>query len=117
MRIGKLAGAAGVSSDTLRFYEKQGLIRSTRAENGYRMYAPETAQLVIYIKTAQRLGFSLTEISRSMPAIWRATDPDAAVAELLTEKMKVIDERIAELQGLKWDLQERIRQHCPLMRK
>lgn len=69
MRIGNLAQAAGVSCDTLRFYEKQGLIRSTRAGNGYRLYAPETAQLVTYIRTAQKLGFSLAEIGKSMPAI------------------------------------------------
>lgn len=116
MRIGNLAQAAGVSCDTLRFYEKQGLIRSTRASNGYRLYAPETAQLVTYIRTAQKLGFSLTEIGKSMPAIWSAPDPDAAVAELLAEKVKVIDERIAELQHLKKELLERVRQQCPLSR-
>lgn len=117
MRIGNLAQAAGVSCDTLRFYEKQGLIRSTRAGNGYRLYAPETAQLVTYIRTAQKLGFSLVEIGKSMPAIWSAPDPDAAVAELLTEKVKVIDERIAELKHLKKELLERVRQQCPLSRE
>ena len=117
MRIGTLAEAAGVSCDTLRFYEKQGLIRSSRAENGYRQYAPETAQLVIYIRTAQKLGFSLGEIGKSLPAIWSAPDPDAAVAELLAEKVKVIDERISELQILKQDLLVRVRQQCPLSRK
>jgi len=116
MRIGNLAHAAGVSCDTLRFYEKQGLIRSTRAENGYRTYAPETAQLVGYIRTAQKLGFSLAEIGGSLPAVWNAPDPDAAVAGLLAEKIKVIDERIAELQSLRKELQERVRQTCPLSR-
>lgn len=117
MRIGHLAQAAGVSCDTLRFYEKQGLIRSTRAENGYRFYAPETAQLITYIRTAQKLGFSLAEIGKSMPAIWNAPDPDAAVAELLAEKVKVIDERIAELKGLRKELLARVRQQCPLSRE
>lgn len=82
MKIGAIARAAGVSCDTLRFYEKLGLIRSTRTDNSYRHYAPETAQLVTYIRTAQRLGFSLSEIGASMPAVWSAPDPDAAVAEL-----------------------------------
>lgn len=116
MRIGNLAQAAGVSCDTLRFYEKQGLIRSTRAENGYRTYAPETAQLVGYIRTAQKLGFSLAEIGASLPDVWSAPDPDAAVARLLAEKIVIIDERIAELQALKKELQERVMQSCPLSR-
>lgn len=116
MKIGTLAQAAGVSCDTLRFYEKQGLIRSTRAANGYRIYAQETAQLVGYIRTAQKLGFSLAEIGESMPRVWNAPDPDAAVAGLLAEKIKIIDERIAELQGLRQELQARVRQACPLSR-
>lgn len=116
MRIGSIARAAGVSCDTLRFYEKQGLIRSERTENGYRRYTPETTQLVTYIRTAQKLGFSLAEIGKSMPAIWSAPDPDAAVAELLAEKVRVIDQRIAELQSLKKELLKRVRQQCPLSR-
>ncbi|NEX62177.1 MerR family transcriptional regulator [Noviherbaspirillum galbum] len=117
MRIGTVARAAGVSCDTLRFYEKQGLIRSTRADNGYRHYAPETTQLVAYIRTAQKLGFTLAEIGANMPAVWNAPDPDAAVARLLEEKLGVIDKRIAELQDLRKELLERVRQQCPLSRK
>ncbi|MBA5638768.1 MerR family transcriptional regulator [Duganella sp. LX20W] len=116
MKIGTIARAAGVSCDTLRFYEKQGLIRSTRADNGYRHYAPETAQLVTYIRTAQRLGFSLAEIGGHMSAVWNAPDQDAAVAELLAEKVRDIENRIAELQGLRKELLERVRQQCPLSR-
>jgi DNA-binding transcriptional MerR regulator len=114
MRIGVLAQEAGVSTDTLRFYEKQGLIQSKRSENGYRVFAPETAQLVVYIRTANRLGFTLAEISESMLGIRDAPDPDAAVAALLTEKIRLIDERIADMQRLREDLAERVRQQCPL---
>lgn len=114
MHIGAIARAAVVSCDTLRFYEKLGLIRSTRAPNGYRRYAPETAQLVIYIRTAQKLGFSLADIGAHMPAVWNAPDPDAAVAALLASKVQVIDARIAELQRLKDELLARVRLQCPL---
>lgn len=116
MRIGHLAQATGVSCDTLRFYEKRGLIRATRGSNGYRCYAPETVQLVGYIRTAQRLGFSLTEIGESLPALWNAEQPDTAVAQLLTEKVGAIEVRIAELEGLKKELLERVAQLCPLAR-
>ncbi len=114
MRIGSLAAATGVSCDTLRFYEKRGLIRATRSENGYRLYAPETAQLVGYIRAAQKLGFSLAEIGESLPALWSASEPDQAVAQLLADKVRAIDMRIEELQDLKRDLLTRIAQVCPL---
>jgi MerR family copper efflux transcriptional regulator len=114
MNIGAIARAAGVSCDTLRFYEKRGLIRSTRAANGYRRYGPETAQLVVYIRTAQKLGFSLADIGANMAAVADAPDPDAAVAALLASKVAVIDARIAELQLLKNELLARVQQQCPL---
>jgi DNA-binding transcriptional MerR regulator len=114
MKIGAVAQAAGVSCDTLRFYEKLGLIRSARADNSYRRFAPETVQLVTYIRTAQKLGFTLADIGASMPAVWQSADPDAAVAELLAAKVTIIDQRIAELQGLRDELLKRVRQHCPM---
>jgi MerR family copper efflux transcriptional regulator len=114
MKIGELAQAAGVSCDTLRFYEKRGLIRAARGANGYRRYAPETVQLVGYIRTAQQLGFSLAEIGQSLPSLWHAEQPDDAVARLLAEKICAIDGRIAELQTLKKELLERAAQACPL---
>lgn len=116
MKIGELAQAAGVSCDTLRFYEKRGLIRAVRGGNGYRSYAPETVQLIGYIRTAQKLGFSLTEIGESLPALWHAPNPEVAVAQLLTEKVAVIDARIAELKQLKKELLLRVAQVCPLAR-
>ena len=114
MKIGALARATGLSCDTLRFYEKLGLIRSTRADNGYRQYAPDTAQFIMVIRTAQKLGFTLAEIGGSMPAASRAQDPDAAVAALLVAKAKIIEERIVELERLKTELLRRVRQQCPM---
>lgn len=114
MRIGNLAAATGVSCDTLRFYEKRGLIRATRSANGYRTYPAEAVELVVYIRTAQKLGFSLAEVGENMPALWTAEDPDRAVAALLAEKLKVIDLRIEELQQLRSELKRRVALVCPL---
>lgn len=114
MKIGELAQATGLSCDTLRFYEKRGLIRAVRGSNGYRRYVPETVQLIGYIRTAQKLGFSLAEIGESLPALWHAESPDVAVAQLLTEKVQAIDARIAELKRLKKELLQRVAQVCPL---
>ncbi len=114
MRIGDLAQATGVSCDTLRFYEQRGLIRAVRESNGYRCYAPESVQLVMYIRTAQKLGFSLAEIGENLPSVWNAENSDLAVAELLAQKVKTIDVRIAELKQLRKELLLRAAQICPL---
>lgn len=114
MRIGELAQACAVSRDTLRFYEQRGLIAAQRSANGYRHYPADMVQLVLYIKTAQRLGFSLGEIGSSVAALWKATDPDSAVTQLLQDKLTLIETRIAELGELRRELQLRLTQSCPL---
>ncbi len=107
MRIGELAQASAVSRDTLRFYEQRGLIVARRSANGYRDYSPDMLQLVLYIKTAQRLGFNLGEIGNSVAALWNAPDPDSAVTQLLQDKLN-------ELGELRQELQHRLQQSCPL---
>ena len=114
MRIGELAQACDVSRDTLRFYEERGLITARRSANGYRDYPPEMVQLVLYIKTAQRLGFTLGEISESVAALWNAPNPDNAVAQLLRDKLQLIETRMSELDVLRQELQLRLGQACPL---
>ncbi|MGQ7858185.1 MerR family DNA-binding transcriptional regulator [Pseudomonas sp. CBSPBW29] len=114
MRIGELAQASQVSRDTLRFYEQRGLIAAQRSANGYRDYPADMVQLVLYIKTAQRLGFSLGEIGNSVGALWQAPDPDSAVTQLLQDKLSLIETRIAELDQLRQELQQRLGQRCPL---
>ncbi|MBP5072855.1 MerR family DNA-binding transcriptional regulator [Pseudomonas chlororaphis] len=114
MRIGELAQACAVSRDTLRFYEQRGLIAAQRTANGYRDYPSDMVQLVLYIKTAQRLGFSLGEIGSSVAALWQASDPDSAVTQLLQDKLTLIETRISELGELRQELQQRLGQRCPL---
>lgn len=116
MRIGQLAAAAGVSRDALRFYEARGLIQSSRTPNGYREYRDEMVQLVGLIGTAKRLGFSLAEVGDHLPALWATAEPDAAVAALLREKVRVIDARITDLGRLRDDLLARLDMICPLQR-
>jgi MerR family transcriptional regulator, copper efflux regulator len=114
VRIGKLAGVTGLSRDALRFYEKRGLIRSVRHANGYRDYPEETARLVGYIRTAQSLGFSLSEIGEHLPALWSAQAPGPEVAALLREKIGAIDARIGALTALRTELTARLNVVCPL---
>ena len=63
LRIGEVARRAGVSIDTLRYYEKVRLLpRTSRSSGGFRLFAPEHIEKVRFIKQAQELGFSLDEI-------------------------------------------------------
>ncbi len=114
MRIGQLAQVCGVSRDTLRFYEERGLIKARRLANGYRDYPDETAQLVHFIRNAQRLGFSLSEVSHNVERLWDSTDPDQAVEALLRDKLALIEQRLDELQQLRTTLLHRLTLACPL---
>ena len=117
MRIGELAQASSVSRDTLRFYEQRGLIAAQRSANGYRdspVEMVQLVQLVQYIKTAQRLGFTLGEIGDSVAALWQSPNPDSAVTQLLQDKLKLIEARMVELGELRHQLQQRLGQRCPL---
>lgn len=63
LRTGEVAAQAGVNVQTLRYYERRGLLRQPeRRASGYREYLPDAVQLVRFIKRAQELGFTLTEI-------------------------------------------------------
>lgn len=114
MRIGTLAQATGLTRDTLRFYERQGLLKARRRANGYRDYPPEAVEWLSYIRTAQRLGFSLQEIAANLEDVERAADPDAYLQELLRDKLRGIEARIDELQALRGVLQARLGEACPL---
>ena len=116
MKIGEVAAKAGVSVDTLRFYEDKGLIKPGRAANGYRFYTEQTLQLVGYIRLGQQLGFSLREIGENLPLLWTGEEASAdLLAQLFAEKIALLDERIGQMHALRNLLAERAVQVCPLM--
>ncbi|MBE1491787.1 MerR family transcriptional regulator [Plantactinospora soyae] len=114
MRIGELAAQAGLTRDTIRFYEKVGLVEGRRLANGYRDFAPETVAWLRYVRTAQALGFSLAEIGRLGEELRAAPDAAEALSALFEEKIRIIDARMAELAALRADLDTRIGTGCPL---
>ncbi|MGW2731028.1 MerR family transcriptional regulator [Streptomyces sp. NPDC001494] len=114
MRIGELAARAGMTRDTIRFYEKVGLVAGRRLPNGYRDFPPEAVVWLQYVRTAQALGFSLAEIARTGERLREAPDTAAALSELFEEKIRVIDARMAELAALRADLATRVGTGCPL---
>jgi MerR family copper efflux transcriptional regulator len=118
MRIGELAAATGISRDTLRYYEKRGLLAARRGGNGYRDYPAEAADWLRYIRTAQALGFTLQEIEADLPLLAApAADSAAALRAALREKLAEIERRIDGLQRLRDELAQRLNAQmadCPL---
>jgi len=114
MRIGELAAQAGLTTDTVRFYEKVGLVASDRLGNGYRDFPPETLPWLEYVRTAQNLGFSLAEIARAGEQLRDSPDSAAALSALFAEKIQVVDAKMAELAALRAALAERAGAGCPL---
>ncbi|MBC9712921.1 MerR family transcriptional regulator [Streptomyces sp. TRM66268-LWL] len=114
MRIGELAARTGLSKDTIRFYEKNGLVAGERLANGYRDFAPETVSWLQYVRTAQTLGFTLAEIARTGEQLRDAPDSAAALSKMFEEKLRVVDERMAELAVLREELDARVGSGCPL---
>jgi len=115
MQIGELAIATGLSRDTLRFYEKRGLLRARRLDNGYRDYPEQAVQWLCYLRSAQALGFTLAEIETGLPLLG-APDAEAATGlrAALRRKLDDIDTRIAGLQTLRSALAQQLADNAPL---
>ncbi|MFJ8887086.1 MerR family transcriptional regulator [Streptomyces sp. NPDC102402] len=104
MRIGELAGRAGTTTRTLRYYESRGLLHARRADNGYRAYDESDLRLIQQIRTLQDFGFDLEE-TRPFVDCLRAGHPagDACPASLAVYRRKLgeLDALIGRLQGIR----------------
>lgn len=111
LRIGEVAHATGVTTSALRFYEAQGLITpAERTASGYRCYDAENVARVAFIRTAQRLGLSLTQVADLLAAV-DGDDPVPArdrLRDLVTEKIATTQHQIEDLQAFTRQL-ERVR--------
>ena len=117
MKIGDLADATGLSRDTLRFYEKRGLLAPRRGANGYRDYPPEAVQWMRYVRTAQSLGFTLAEIEADLPLLDDAEASAPRLRAALQGKLQEIDRRVVGLVALRHELARRLDEAmaaCPL---
>jgi len=101
MRIGELAAEAGVNLQTIRFYERRGLLRKPpRLMSGYRTYSVEAVRTIRFIKRCQGLGFTLTEIAELLQVRERRPANAARVRAMAEAKVQDINERIRGLQNM-----------------
>jgi DNA-binding transcriptional MerR regulator len=98
---GKLARLAHVNPETVRFYEREGILPDTlRAQNGYRIYSTAALERIQFVGRAKSLGFSLDQI-RDLLKLQDAAEPAClSVKTLLTEKLTAIREKKREIERL-----------------
>ena len=100
MRSGELARMAGVSTDTLRHYERLGLLAPPqRTESGYRRYPNEALERVRMVRQALTVGFSLPELARFLQARGRGGVPCKEVRALAAIKLKEMDRQLTNLRA------------------
>lgn len=113
MTIGTLARQAGLSSETLRYYERLGLIQPfSRSAANYRLYDESAVDRLRFIRRAQSLGFSLAEIGELL-ALHSQPEADMSTVKAMAEaKIGAIDEKIEDLRRMRSGL-ESLAQLCP----
>jgi MerR family transcriptional regulator, copper efflux regulator len=125
LKAGELAKQAQVNVETLRYYEREGLLPlPERSEAGYRLYPLRAVQQVRFIKRAQELGFTLKEI-KELLVLQAKSDATAEEVKLLAQnKLQVIENKISLLQEMKATLlglseachgNETSMEHCPIL--
>jgi len=103
--IGKVAEKTGLNPKTIRYYEGIGLVpKPERTESRYRLYPPETIELLGFIKKAQGLGLKLSEIKEIVAIREQGELPCLHVRALLEEKLKDLDKKVVELLTLRDEL-------------
>jgi DNA-binding transcriptional MerR regulator len=105
IRAGELARAAGVSTDTLRHYERKGVLGAPRrSANGYREYPPDALARVMLVRRALAFGFTLDELARVLRTRERGGAPCREVRTLAAGKLADVETRLAELLELREEL-------------
>ena len=102
LRIGAVAGLAAVNVQTLRYYERRGLLpRPARTPSGYREYAPDTPDIVRFIKRAQELGFTLEEVHELLRLRAAPARDRARIRKIAQAKIADIDGKVTRLTAVR----------------
>ena len=110
LRIGEVAERSGVGVETLRFYERRGLLgRPQRTAAGYRLYEEEALERLAFIKRAQAIGFSLDEIGEILAESSGGRSPCHRVREMARRKLVELDARLRELRRHRDELASTLR--------
>lgn len=115
LRAGQVAAAAGVNLQTLRYYERRGLLEEPgRTLGGHRVYPEEAVTLLRVIKTAQRLGFTLAEVADLLEtgSHHHRRRPDAGLHARAMGKLAEVEQKIIDLTIIRDTLREAVDAGC-----
>ncbi|TDQ64084.1 Cu(I)-responsive transcriptional regulator [Maritalea mobilis] len=122
MNIGSAAEATNLPSKTIRYYEDIGLVKPGRADNGYRDYSDEDVHRLKFLQRSRSLGFTIEECRILLSLYDDESRASADVQTIAQEKIKKVDEKIAELQSLRATLKVLVknchgdqRPDCPIL--
>ncbi|TBR26054.1 MerR family transcriptional regulator [bacterium] len=124
LTAGKVAGRAGVNIQTVRYYERRGLlVPDGRRDSGYRLYGQEAVRKLRFIKNAQGLGFSLDEIARLLRMRVGQKAQCGKVKKQAQSRLVVVQEKITALRAMERALKALIRtcsakattDRCPIL--
>jgi len=111
LRIGEVARESGVGVETLRFYERRGLLgRPRRTGANYRVYDASVLERLAFIKRAQAVGFTLDEVTEILSESEGGRLPCRHVRETARRKLEELDRRLAELQRYRRDLRRTLQE-------
>jgi DNA-binding transcriptional MerR regulator len=113
LRTGEVAELADVNAQTLRYYQRRGLLAEpARSPGGHRIYPPETVTLLRVIKAAQRLGFTLAEVAELLDAGRHGHHASSGLHQRAVAKLAEIDARLADLAVIRAALAEVVAAGC-----
>jgi MerR family copper efflux transcriptional regulator len=113
MTIGQLSWRAGVSIDTVRFYERKGLLpQPARRESGYREYVPADVDRLRFIRRSKELGFTLGEIGELLSLSGGRRGDMQGVRRKAERRLQQVEQKISELERVRSGLEELITA-CP----
>ena len=105
LKIGEVAKLSGIGIETLRFYERSGLLgRPDRTQSGYRLYDREVLERLEFIKRAQVLGFSLDEIKQIISEKEAGESPCEAVRDIVRTRLQELDEHMRQMRRYRNEL-------------
>lgn len=106
LTIGKLAKQANVSVETIRFYERRGLLKQPRNSTGFRKYPTDYINRIQFIKKSQDLGFTLNESKELLELKLQSKAKCSDVLDRTQEKISEINQKIADLKKMKKSLEK-----------
>jgi MerR family transcriptional regulator, mercuric resistance operon regulatory protein len=112
-RIGELADKCNVNKETIRYYERKGLIKEpSRTKSGYRLYSEDTVKRIGFIKRMQELGFSLSEIHKLLGVVDKDEVRCADMYNFVSQKIDEVQQRMKDLKRIE-NMLNKLKERCP----